>query len=49
MLLVRWWAVLFFVAVCAVVTVVQPYDSGPPIRADGLGYHAAPGRSSTAG
>jgi len=36
----RWWAVVFFVAVCAVVTVVQPYDNGPPIRSDGLGYHA---------
>jgi len=36
----RWWAVAAFLLVGAAVTVDPPYTNSPPIRSDGLGYHA---------
>ncbi len=39
-ILIRWWAVILFVAIATFFTVNPPYTNTPPIRADGLGYHA---------
>ena len=36
----RYWAVLVFVVAAGAVAVNHPYENEPPIRSDGLGYHA---------
>lgn len=40
MWLARWWAVALFASIGVIFTVNPPYGNAPPIRSDGLGYHA---------
>jgi len=34
------WGPLVFLVICVIVTADPPYDNSPPIRSDGVGYHA---------
>ena len=36
----NWWALAIFLIAAATVTIHPPYANSPPIRSDGLGYHA---------
>ncbi len=40
LLLARWWAVVAFLVIGVLFSVNEPYTNSPPIRSDGLGYHA---------
>jgi hypothetical protein len=36
----RFWGLFLVAVVTTLVCALQPYDNGPPIRSDGVGYHA---------